>query len=638
MPRIRDILPGILAMRSSAIDQALSHALTHADADEVGDLASAILKRDNANGVESLITQFHRLPAATRNRVVSHADDYAPSIRKAAARKGSSAPANALTIIELGNATRLAYLAAALCRSLEPKVRQQAGRCLVALAKRAVSSAQAHEQPHMNAQSTGFLSETLDKAVKVFSRDDQAAILEAMLWLMPRKIGDAQQALSEPGHNASPAMASLIAQTDCEAASRMLLLLVGFEPLGTACIQALAHANASRQLARPLAMGHLLALPAGRGQLNRLTDDEALWPGPEQQKRMPEQARRWLPSYLSAISPSPSAQVPRLTPLIKQPDLATRLATLRRLIAIARGPNHDNGSTIEAANDAIAQFTRDPEPAIARTAFWHLVHVDYAGLPHILSELINSKHQAIRRVAAQRLAPLGFERLWEAWPKLTSERRLTAGRALIKIDQDFHRHLGTRLASTHRETRLRALVMIAALNQGFFFEDALLELCTSDDKHIVASAVRALSGCTSKAAHQVLTMAIEHEDTRIRANGLEAMSQSQTAANLDKLIDLADEDAQRPRANAIKALLELKAKDALPSLTRMLSDHRSAHRISALWLIDELGILQVAKLVAEMSLTDEDRDVKTRAASVIQHLIQDLEQHEPAKPATTGVL
>jgi len=76
---------------------------------------------------------------------------------------------------------------------------------------------------------------------------------------------------------------------------------------------------------------------------------------------------------------------------------------------------------------------------------------------------------------------------------------------------------------------------------------------------------------------------------------------------------------------AIKALLELRAKDALPSLTRMLGDNRSEHRISALWLIDELGILQLARLVAEISLNDSDDKVKQRASRVIQHLIEDLD-------------
>lgn len=627
MPRIRDILPGILAVRSSAIDQALSHALAYADPDEVGELASAMLQRGKANGVEALIAEFHRLPAETRSLVISRADDYATSIRRAATSKGPAAAKNALKIIEKASSTRMAYLVASLCRNADPEVREKAGRCMVTLAKRAASSADPQQQPNMDAASTRFLLDTLNKAIEVYSRNDQAATLEAMLWLMPRRSGDAQALLNQPDHPATAALDQLIQEPGNNAVQRALLRLIGCAPLTEACRDALVHTNASGQLGETLSLGHLLAMPKTRKQIQSIKKPDVLWPDSIQQTKMPAYAQRWLPTYITSTSARPIEQVDRLSDLIKLPAATTRLATLRQLITIARQGTAIDSTAISAANDAIAAITQDAEPAIARTALWHLIHADYAGLPRILPNLINSQHETIRQVAAKRLAPLGFTRFWEAWPKLSKPRRLTAGRALIKIDNEFHRHIAAKLASTDSETRLRALVVIATLNQGFFFEDALLELCTSDDPHTVASAIRALSGCTSEAAKQTLRLAIEHDDTRIRSNALEAMSQSQTAANLDRLLEVAGEDEQRPRANAIKALLELKARDALPSLTRMLGDHRSAHRISALWLIDELGILQLAKQVAEMSLSDDDIDVKAKAGHVIQHLIHDLEQH-----------
>ncbi|MFN3168354.1 MAG: HEAT repeat domain-containing protein [Phycisphaeraceae bacterium] len=624
MPRIRDILPAVLALRSKSIDQALSVALAHAEADEVGVLGLAMLERGRPNAAEALVAAYHRLPEDLKHKVVAQAEQFSTSIRRAAGGRGDQASLNALTIIEQAASTRLAYLVTSMCRHNDAHVREQAGRCLVALARRAASSPEPNRQPHLDTLSTRFLVEAVEQAVVLYSRHDQPAVLSAMLWLLPRPMPEALAALRSAEHAAAEPLAHRLTAEPDPASRRALLSLIAIRPLADACARALTDANLGQKLGEVIEAGHLLALPAVSRALARARQPDALWPDAKQQRSMPPIARRWLPAYLAATTPDAHEQVARLAPLARQTDTPTRLAVLRRLLTIAKSNNADARAAAGNANDALALLTRDPEPAIARAALWHLIQADYAGLPRILADLVNSRHPAIRRVASKHLAPLGFDRYWDAWPKLDPKRRVAAGRALIKIDGEFHRHLASRLASRDPDKRLRALGIIAVLNQGCFFEEVLLDLCASHDERIVASAVKALSGCTSQAAKKTLDLALEHDDARIRANALEAISHSQAAENLDKLLDMAQDQAQRPRANAIKALLELRAKDALPSLTRMLGDQRAQHRISALWLIDELGILHLARLVAEMSLTDEDEQVKKRAGVVIQHLIDDL--------------
>jgi len=616
MPRIRDILPAVLAQRSDIIDQALSAALPHAGPDEVGQLGLAMLQRGKANGVESLISEYQRLPAAVQHQLVARAEQFSTSIRRAATRRGAVASQNALTIIEKAASTRLAYLVTSLCRHSDAAVRAQAGTCIIALANRCASSQQPGQQPHMDAVSTRFLIDAVEQAIVQYSRHDDPALLAAMLCLMPRALPEARAALTQPEHSSIEAMNHYLRTRPA---------------ISEACRDALADANANQKLAEPLELGHLLALPNTRQALLRSRHHDTLWPDARQQHQMPPVSRRWLPAYLAALTNDPQEQVNRLGPLAKHTDTATRLAVLRRLLVLAKPKTPEDQPAANHANDTLALLTRDPEPAIARTALWHLIRIDYAGLPRILADLVNSRHPTIRKVAAKHLAPLGFDRYWDAWPKLDRDRRIAAGRALIKIDNDLHRHLATRLAAHDPEARLRALAIIATLNQGTFFEEVLLHLCASDDPRIVASAVKALAGCTSEATRQTLQLALEHNDNRIRANALEALDHTQATANLDKLLAMTRDNAQRPRANAIKALMELRAKDALPSLTRMLSDQRPEHRVSALWLIDEMGVLQLARLVAEMSLTDQDKNVKQRAGTVIQHLISDLEQQAGAQ-------
>ncbi|MEO0475539.1 MAG: HEAT repeat domain-containing protein, partial [Planctomycetota bacterium] len=599
MPRIRDILPAIMAQRSEVIDQALTAALPHASKDELEDLGLAMLHRGKANGVESLVSEYHRLPQPLAQGLVERADQFSTSIRRAAGKSNTGA-VNALAIISQAGAARLAYLVTALCRHSEAGIRQQAGQSIISLAQRAMASQDASHPPHLDAQSARYLVEAVEQAVVLYSRHQHPALLLAMLWLMPRPSPEALAAFGQPDHASLEALKRLIIDEPSVATRRSLLVLAGTYQLAESCRAALAEAKNSHTLDQPLAMGHFLSLPATRQSLKKAPNPQAYWPDAQQLQQMPAHARRWLAHYLDAISPEdPQEQVIRLAALATNTDTQTRLAVLRRLLVLAKAKLPEDQPAADNAEDTLALLTRDAEPAIARTALWHLIQTDYAGLPRILADLVNSRHESIRRVAAKQLAPLGFERFWKSWPKLDPKRRVAAGRALIKIDSDFHRHLSSRLASREPNTRIRALMIIAALNQGTFFEEALLQLCTSDDNKVVASAVKALSGCTSEAAQKTLELAMEHDDTRIRANALEALSHTQAAANLDKLLAMAQDSEQRPRANAIKALLELRAKDALPSLTRMLGDNRSAHRISALWLIDELGILQLARLVAE---------------------------------------
>lgn len=633
MPRIQDILPAILAQRSEVIDQALSAALPYASQEEIADLGSAMLHRAKANGVESLINEFHRLPHALQQNLVERADQFAISIRRSAGQSHAAA-ANALSIIEQAGSARLAYLATSLCRHSAPDINARAGRCAIALTRRAVTGQAGDQLPHLDATSATYLIEAIEQAVVLYNRHEHPALLTALLWLYPRPLPEAKAVLANPDHAAIQPLKQIITKAEDTATRRALFLLIAHHPLAASCRQALAFINTQSRLAEPLEMGHCLALPNTRQAFKRIANPQTHWPDAQQIQQMPNQARRWLPHYLDVIAlHDPQEQIIRLTALASKTDKATRLAVLRRLLVLATPATPEDQPAADNAKDTLALLTRDPVPAIARTALWHLIQTEYVGLPRILADLVNSRHTSIRQVAAKQLAPLGFDRFWKSWPKLDPKRRLAAGRALIKIDTNFHRHLGTRLASRDPDTRIRALVIIAALNQGSFFEYAVLELCTSHNERIVASAVKALAGCTSTAAQQALQLALEHEDTRIRANAIEAISHTQAANNLDKLLDLAQDREQRPRANAIKALLELRAKDALPSLTRMLGDSRAQHRISALWLVDELGILQLARLIAEMSIHDDDEQVKQRASRVIQHLIEDLSHQANNRPS-----
>lgn len=630
MPRIRDILPAVVSHRSAVIDQALSAALPHAEAQEVGPLAQAVLGRARPDRSVGLILEYDRVPPEFQHQVIERAEELTPAIRRAATRHGERGALNALRVIEAGAATPMAYLVTAMLRNSSKAVRLRASSCLLALSLRCSTCPEHRDLPHLSARQAKFLVEAVEQAVVMYANADRPALLRAMTHLLPRGMPEALAAMRNPEHPAVEPMRELLAKPADQANRSALLLLMSVHPVGPAARAGLIAANQQNRLADALHSGHLLSLPGVKRELKRERRPDSLWPDARQTRAMPTAAQRWLPAYLAAMPLDPQEQVLRLARLSKATAVQTRLAVLRRLLRLARQPRDGHTAAADNANDVIAAFTGDADVALARTALWHLMNIDYAGLPRILANLVNSRHPEVRAVAARRLAPLGFERYWQAWPKLDPDRRIAAGRALIKIDAEFHRHLGARLASRDPANRMRALGIIGALGQGAFFEQALIDLAGSSDARVVASAVRALGGCTSDTAHEVLSLALEHDDTRIRANAVEALASTDAAKHLDRLLAIAQHDVQRPRANAIRQLMELRTKDALPALNHMLHDPRAEHRVSALWLIDEMGLLQLARQVAELSVTDEDARVKERAAQVIQHLIDDLE-HQVAE-------
>jgi len=68
--------------------------------------------------------------------------------------------------------------------------------------------------------------------------------------------------------------------------------------------------------------------------------------------------------------------------------------------------------------------------------------------------------------------------------------------------------------------------------------------------------------------------------------------------------------------------------EAVDALQQMVADQRPEQRISALWLIQRMDLVDLAQHVAEMSISDPDPRTRQRAGKVIQRIIQSL-QGEP---------
>jgi len=618
LTRIRDIFLTARSIDDPAVDASMAAALPTADRPTRRLLVKLLIDRGEADGTIGLVEHFHELEPELQQTIVDHTPQLYRALRHAAGRGHRQGSANSVDIITRARAVRLAYLVSEQLMHGPPNVRDAAGDCLLLLARHCTDP---HADPPVDAETAQYLQTAIEETVRYFDRHERTVVLRAALTLLPRPMPDLTESWADHRAPSLDPMRDLLAAAEHAEVRQGLVLMLLQPALATqamAGIRAAADANQQRDL---LVDGHMLLLPSVRQVLGKVADPEPLVPSPGQMQQMLWTASRALAWWVAALPLERSRKLLHLSQMRTCEDALSRLTAVRQLMQMV---GHDHR---HPANDAIARYTRDAHAGTARVALCHLMRVAWPDLPRLLPDLVNSPHEGVRDLAAQRLAAMGLARLWDAWPKLDTHQRLAAGRALIKLDPNFPIHLGDKLKRTRREDRLRAMSIIHTLNQGTLFEKALQALADDRDEKIASAAVMALGSAGSEQTIAKLERKLDHPDSRVRANAVEALQQAHATQHIDKLMAMADDDANRPRANAIAAMMQMNTADALGALQKMLADPRREHRSSALWLAENAGVIEVARYVADLAVGDPDHHVRDRALSVMQVLINSLSPH-----------
>lgn len=590
-----------------SVDHALAAALPSADPHDQAALAQLIIRRGHPEGLLALVSHYDALDPATRHWVLAHVADLYRPLREAARLDDPDIVANALAIIRDTREMKLAYLVAERLRHGDARLRGLAAEALRDLARAATSGVARRDAPYLHA--------AIDEAVRLYRHHEQAAVADALLMVIMRPVPESRRQLDDR-HNPIVAVLKERLANAAHAEDRAgLLPLLGTSLLAASALAGLARCGQRGSLADLLEHGHVLLLPRVRQALRGVTEPLALWPAPDVLLSWPHARTRHLAAWAVALPSEVEGQLQQLTTLGKAPDAMARLAALRHLLALWDAHrDRDFGQ-------AVALFCDDASEAVAAAALRGLMRRHWSGLSRILPTLVNGPHPRVSRMAAEHLAPVGFERLWQRWPQLTREQRLSAGRALLKLDPRFHASLGRRLATGDVAGATQALAMIADLRQGTYFEAALLQLTHHRDKRIASAAVRGLGSAGGEAVRAALQAALQDPDARVRANAVEALEELDASPQATpRLHHMARQDANRPRANAIKLLLRMDVAVALEALRTMLADTRPEHRRSALWLVEKMGIVDVARQVADAAVADPDPRLKQRAGRVMRQL------------------
>ena len=181
--------------------------------------------------------------------------------------------------------------------------------------------------------------------------------------------------------------------------------------------------------------------------------------------------------------------------------------------------------------------------------------------------------------------------------------------------------ISRRLLEPDTAGRVRALRIITVLNLVEPFSDKVYQLSHDGDPEVRSAATSALAAIPNATSKRILHGALRDPDPRVQANAVEAVDNSgdseSTTAELLPMLGSAD---NRVRANAVKALLKLGVREAAETLLRMLIDKDRAQRISALWLVDKMGLFTLVERISKMAACDADVQVRDRAQRLVGQL------------------
>ncbi|QDU32512.1 HEAT repeat protein [Poriferisphaera corsica] len=613
------VMEAVQGVEDVVVDRAMAAALGTASGDELMVLCNEILKRRRGEGILGMILYYHRLPDVMKGRILGMVNRLFTPLRQAASRRNTEGPANVLDIVREAKATRLSYLVGEQLRHGTDVLRDAAAYTFVELAKDCVGARHGIGGT-IEPESAAYLQKVVDESVVLYDSHMHPGVLVAMCGLISKGMSEASHVLSVRGHAAVGPIQSLLRQGDDVEVRRATFAMMGISTLSNAALDGIKQAIAIGRFKDYLDHWEMLEMGRVRDKLELLRSCEGLWPGWVAMEGMNEHQRRGMVTWLDLIPMRWLEKVEQLKQLTRWDDTGLRLMGLRILLRIAQ--EESKHGPCEAVHDAIAEFSMDRDEQVARIALWHLIGCKYSGLAKILASVVNSEHESVRHLAGRHLGPLGFKRLWDHWSKMDHKKRMAAGRALIKISPRFHVYLDEMLRKSDVQTKLRSISMIDLLGQGDFFERKLIQLTYHMDNQVRASAVKALGTVESHEAAKIIETSLSHTDDRVRANAIEAVAAIQTPEVIARLMGLTHDDANRSRANAIGVLMQNRPEDALVELRRMLIDNRASHRVSALWLVEVLGLVEVAKDVVEMSVSDPEQIVQERADRVVRELMR----------------
>ena len=591
----------LLEMLARAEGPAADRALLEALQAGRDDLQAAVLRAMlNRGGLEIRLRLSHLLPALdSKARRVILQD---PATLETIARLGmdeedTSVRLNVIALIDEAGVPSCAYLLAAKGSDPVALVRAQAGKALLRLLQR------------HNADSEGVtdhIAPAISHAMRSYSFHQSSDILKAAILLGFRCGQDILEQMDRPANRFSGPLTAALKELPPSGSAEFVLSALRYRTVG-AVAQSYIAQGGWPTLAAIGSREHWLMLTPVQKALAEIRNLRAVADDPAGLSDLPQAEQ---PAALRLVMTCGIPQNLKDT-LLGLALTGEESAAKAALPFVLGARQHATELVLMALH---SQHAEVQSVAAARI----IAGGGNTNLTEHLLESLPRLAEPVRGMVSQFLAADSFERYWRSFKHLGTDVRAAAGQALLKLDKRVVDLLAGRLIGRDVTQQLQAVQMVRQLKMSRHFENSLCQLARHGDKMVRSAAVVALGEVDTFGARSTLARCLHDSDSRVQANAVEALAAS--GGDPSGVLDKAGSENNRVRGNAILWLLQAHHAQGDMALASMLTDGRTPHRISALWVVRKLRHAPAAAILDRMALNDMDAKVRARAATVLREL------------------
>jgi HEAT repeat protein len=201
---------------------------------------------------------------------------------------------------------------------------------------------------------------------------------------------------------------------------------------------------------------------------------------------------------------------------------------------------------------------------------------------------------------------------------------------MLKLLPDAPQRLGRRLASGPMEHQLKALQMTQELGLADPLRGAVTALASHPHPKVRSKAVNVLGQTPGPSVDVLMERVAQDADSRVRANAIEMLENHQTPEFIALLAERSRTANNRERANAIKALHRMRMGNDGQALMAMLQDERPEHRISAMWVLKEIGWWKLLDEVSRIARSDPNLRARRYAVAVLKSVAEMVQSSKEA--------
>ncbi|MFH1761262.1 MAG: anti-sigma factor antagonist [bacterium] len=222
-----------------------------------------------------------------------------------------------------------------------------------------------------------------------------------------------------------------------------------------------------------------------------------------------------------------------------------------------------------------------------------------------------------------------------SYPPIPKAVYNAAAAVIKKLNPEFINKHNKALEGADSRAIIEAMIVLKYFIKPGRAADILEKFIKYPDERVRATAALHMGMVASQNGIDVLTRFIDDEDSRVRANTIEVL-ESLGNKNLVRVLSRFRKDNNnRVRGNAIKALFTLGERDLFVDIGEMLAHKEPLMRITAVWVIGEIGGFDKMYLPLLEGVVDDNNELLQKNLSIVVKKVGNIPEIEFLKKKLT---